>query len=355
MEFEMSALRYMLDHEHTTLADSDEQQGDPNVYILGELGGLNVVLTYLPGSQGKAAAATAAQNLERTFQNIKYRFLIGIGGGVPGTQNDVRLGDVVVSKPQGNHAGIIQYDLGKDTEDGFTPKGYLQPPPPLLINIAEKMVSDHRVKSKGVEEFITAMVEKDETLGEYSRPSNRPDIAYKADYLHKPGETTCRMCGGGAANTLLRERRAFKGPKIHYGLIASGDRVIKSATKRDEIVKAVGDVLCFEMEAAGIATGLSYLVIRGISDYADTHKNDDWHFYAAATAAACAKEMIIILASKVSKPSASADTSLTPGQGPTISATNYGSGHQAFFQGTGFQNTGSGTISIGGSANFHGR
>ena len=37
------------------------------------------------------------------------------------------------------------------------------------------------------------------------------------------------------------------------------------------------------------------LVIRGISDYADSHKNKIWQPYAAATAAAYAKELLLVI------------------------------------------------------------
>lgn len=46
------------------------------------------------------------------------------------------------------------------------------------------------------------------------------------------------------------------------------------------------------MEAAGLSNGFPCVVIRGICDYADSHKNDQWHPYAAAVAAACAKELL---------------------------------------------------------------
>ncbi|KAF5633833.1 nucleoside phosphorylase [Fusarium tjaetaba] len=70
-----------------------------------------------------------------------------------------------------------------------------------------------------------------------------------------------------------------------------GNKVIKRAVFRDEIA-AKHDVKCFEMEAAGIANTMPYLVVRGISDYCDGNKNDDWHEYAAATAAAYAKLLL---------------------------------------------------------------
>jgi hypothetical protein len=51
-------------------------------------------------------------------------------------------------------------------------------------------------------------------------------------------------------------------------------------------------VLCFEMEAAGLMNYLPCLVIRGICDYADSHKNKRWQGYAAAAAAAYARELL---------------------------------------------------------------
>ncbi|KAF1990925.1 hypothetical protein K402DRAFT_438562 [Aulographum hederae CBS 113979] len=64
---------------------------------------------------------------------------------------------------------------------------------------------------------------------------------------------------------------------------------------RDQISSDFGDVLCFEMEAAGLMNSFPCLVIRGICDYADSHKNKKWQPYAAATAAAYAKELLLVI------------------------------------------------------------
>jgi nucleoside phosphorylase len=79
---------------------------------------------------------------------------------------------------------------------------------------------------------------------------------------------------------------------VHYGTIASGNRVIKNAIERDRISADLGGVLCFEMEAGGLMNSFPCLVIRGICDYADSHKNKRWQPYAAGTAAAYAKEVL---------------------------------------------------------------
>lgn len=49
-----------------------------------------------------------------------------------------------------------------------------------------------------------------------------------------------------------------------------------------------------DMKAAGLMNNYPCLVIRGICDYADSHKNKDWQGYAAAVAAAYAKELLFV-------------------------------------------------------------
>ena len=77
---------------------------------------------------------------------------------------------------------------------------------------------------------------------------------------------------------------------VHRGTVASGELVIKDAALRDQLANQYG-VLCFEMEAAGALTDFPCMVIRGISDYSDSHKNNQWHGYAAAAAAAYARQL----------------------------------------------------------------
>jgi hypothetical protein len=82
---------------------------------------------------------------------------------------------------------------------------------------------------------------------------------------------------------------------VHYGTIASGNQVVKSAAERENLSAKLDGVYCFEMEAAGLMNSFPCLVIRGICDYADSHKNKRWQAYAAATAAACAKEVLSVI------------------------------------------------------------
>lgn len=329
----MSAVRYLLDREHPRLRT---QPGDTNMYVLGELAGHNTVLACLPGSQGKSAAAIVATNLARTFLSIEWRLLVGIGGGVPSRKHDIRLGDVVVSMPEGHYGGVVQYDLGKDTEDDFRIKGFLVPPPSRLRGAVETMKSDHLVAENKVDEFLSHMLQRSPRLSIYARPLPGQDVLFEPEYTHPSDQPTCVQCD--LAKAVTRKARASGCPEIHYGLIASGDRVVKAAHKRDTAANSVGDILCFEMEAAGIATEYSCIVLRGISDYGDTHKNDDWHYYAAAAAAASAKELLSYL-----DPDELAPSPLLPSSTVLVG----GDLDTPHVYGQRIQNSGSGNISFG--------
>src|SRR5207302_5918726 len=107
------------------------------------------------------------------------------------------------------------------------------------------------------------------------------------------GGRICETCS--ADQRVTRQPRESEDVVIHYGTIASGNQVMRDGTTRDTVSAELGGVLCFEMEAAGLMNNFPCLVIRGICDYADSHKNKRWQPYAAATAAACAKELLSLI------------------------------------------------------------
>lgn len=116
------------------------------------------------------------------------------------------------------------------------------------------------------------------------------DRLFKSAHDHVGGET-CVTCD--ESQVIERELRDTTYPEIHYGIIASGNGDIADAITRDTIADDIGnDCRCIEMEAAGLMNHFPCLVIRGICDYADSHKNDQWQRYASATAAAYTKELL---------------------------------------------------------------
>ena len=96
------------------------------------------------------------------------------------------------------------------------------------------------------------------------------------------------------ANTITRRTRNHHNPRIHYGNVASGNAVVKNAAERDRLAKR-DNVICFEMEAFGLMDDFPCLVIRGISDYSDSHKNYAWQSYASSVAAAYAKKLLHVI------------------------------------------------------------
>ncbi|KAF7134094.1 hypothetical protein CNMCM5793_005723 [Aspergillus hiratsukae] len=132
LPLEAAAARAMLDKTHTQPRWSTT---DPNAYEFGELGGHYIVIAHLPdGVYGKVSAAAVVSRMRSTFRRLEFGVMVGIGGGVPEGKNDIRLGDVVVSKPGQNHSGVIQYDYGKAVQGGkFEQIGVLNKPPQIFL------------------------------------------------------------------------------------------------------------------------------------------------------------------------------------------------------------------------------
>ncbi|PVI04710.1 purine and uridine phosphorylase, partial [Periconia macrospinosa] len=247
---------------------------DDHTYTFGRIGTHNIVLSCLPiGQYGTNAASAVATTLRRKFSCIRFGLLVGIGGGVPSSDADIRLGDVVVSTPTGSFGGVIQYDMGKLTPHGFVRTGSLNSPPQVLLNAVSTMMSRNYL---GVDRISENLVVFD-MLPTFSRENAGPDILYE----------------GGTPK--VRPQRNSTNPSIHYGTIASGNTVIKDSSARDRISRELNGVLCFEMETAGLMNNFPCLVIRGISDYSDSHKTKNWQPYAAAVAAAYAKDLMSVI------------------------------------------------------------
>ena len=156
------------------------------------------------------------------------------------------------------------------------------------------------------------MVDKFPKMNEkYTYPRQAEDQLFKSTCNHQGGHT-CSGCD--VAKIIQRPHRAFSDPYIHYGTIGSANRVVKDGTERDK-VKGEMKILCVEMEAAGLMDSFPCLVIRGICDYADSHKNKKWQPYAAATAAAYMKELLSVIPPKdVAKVSPAADMVQIPSE-----------------------------------------
>ncbi|CAG7561908.1 unnamed protein product [Fusarium equiseti] len=325
----------MLDEEHPALRVQSEQDG--NNYLLGRIGPHNVAVTSLPQA-GTNRAATAAKSMQTTFPNVRFCLMVGVGGGVPrkdSSWNDVRLGDVVVSEPTEQGGGVIQYDLGKREVDGFRRLGTLNKPPGLLLS-AMKTLHTTKNLSRAISDLVNdAFMDEEDPDEEWTYPKRARDVLFNTDYYQTTKSIDLLVACGAAlffpaiyleawpwnterqrsclslfiwtscfmsslwiitiwylrSKPVRRTPRRTNRPKIHYGNIGSGNSVIKNAVERDELAKR-DNVICFEMEAAGIMDDFPCLVIRGISDYADSYKRWDWQPYASAVAAAYGRKLL---------------------------------------------------------------
>ncbi|EGX43203.1 hypothetical protein AOL_s00215g659 [Orbilia oligospora ATCC 24927] len=291
LPLELEAATAVLDKIHPELPIPDKN--DTNSYKFGQIGSYNIVLACLPsGSMGTTSAAVVVANMHRSFPSVENCLMVGIGGGAPLLpQNDIRLGDVVVGIPKGNYGGVLPYLFGKTMQESkFVQTGrYLNGPPTLFLNAISKLRSE---QDSGIHTILADALSKESVSGKFARPG--VDHLYEMDYDHLDETKSCSDCDSSKLVTRpVREGREHQ-LYIHYGLIASGDQVMRHGKTRDKLSREQ-DVLCFEMEAEGIVNTLPFLVIRGICDYSDSHKNKIWQPYAALVAAAFAKALILCL------------------------------------------------------------
>ena len=292
LQEEVAAAKAMLDEEYEYTMH--QEHGDPNSYSFGRIKHHHVVIAGLPsGDYGASPATMVASQMLRSYPYIVVKLMVGIGGGVPSSDIDIRLGDVVVSQPHGTFGGVVQYDRGKN-HGHFERTGQLDRPPPLLLNALKSMQANQEMQEFNVRRYIHENLRNNPSMLErYDRPPKEDEL-YQADYNHLESDRDCTHCDRRKL-VIRQDRKSATEVKFHYGTIASGNQVMKHGSARDKISRDLRGILCFEMEAAGLMNNFSCLVIRGVCDYADSHKNKVWQRYAALTAAAYAKKLLSII------------------------------------------------------------
>jgi nucleoside phosphorylase len=329
LPLEMEAARLALDEEYPR----DEVQYQNAFYVGGRIGKHKVVLG-VQRSKGLIPAATLAEKMRTGFPNIRYFILVGIAGGVPrygpaGAVSEIVLGDVVVSSPRGNHGGVLQYDKGAWEDSGrLNFRGHTNGVPGDLMAAVNNFRAEGSTKTN-IGEVIKQMRLKldDEGQHQYDDPGPGRDRLFQDTYKHQGTELDdCRVCCD--ADYIIsrsdrgdRATRFVDKPSIHFGNIASSDQLQISAFERNR-VQQEHDVICFEMEAAGVMDEYPCVVVRGICDYADSHKNKGWQNYAAATAAAYAKGLLAMIPAIDDTSSAQPAGQSSPSPQPPANITN---------------------------------
>ncbi|KEF56015.1 uncharacterized protein A1O9_07595 [Exophiala aquamarina CBS 119918] len=272
---------------------------------------------------GKVSAATVAAGLRSSFKRITAAFIVGICGAAPfrpDDQTEIIFGDIVLSET------LVQYDLGRQYHNIFQSKATLEsslarPGSEIRSLLAKLKVTSNRLKIQ--HDILPHIAALRKSLPRTRYPGAETDRFYQSSYIHKhrTNPTPCAICesalpifcpraaeadcnGIGCESNMLAPRQRLSGdqgvkfapsvptPQVHLGRIGSADTVMKSAEHRDRVAKEFG-LVAFEMEGAG-AWDLfqNTLVIKGVCDYADSHKNKRWQWFAAATAASCLKALL---------------------------------------------------------------
>lgn len=269
----------------------DKSPGDPNAYSTGAIGRHNVVLAWMP-SMGKASAAAVAAHCRASFSRIRLAVVVGVCGVVPFSHDgqEILLGDVVISD------GIIQCDLGRRLPERFVRKDTLldslgRPNMEIRSLLTKlKSVRGRRTLQMKSASYLGVIQQKADLFAQY--PGVAADRLFVASYRHVTDGKLCDECGcNGPRVGRSRLYGNVPLPAVHFGLIASGDTVLKSGEDRDATAQQE-EVIAFEMESAGIWDIFPCVVIKGACDYADSHKTKAWQTYAAATAAAYMKAFL---------------------------------------------------------------
>ncbi|KKP00536.1 hypothetical protein THAR02_07376 [Trichoderma harzianum] len=302
--------------------DDDESygraRGDMNSYTNGRMGQYDVVLVLLP-NMGTVAAAGAAASFRSSYPNLQLAFLVGICGGVPRSgENEIHLGDVIISK------SAVQYDLGKQYHKAFVIKDTVDDslgrPNKNIRSLVASFETEH-IRDQLQQKACLYLKDLQSTAAKRRRPQNyqypgiNNDKLFFTAYRHKHrGPQPCKFCDNptdvfcenaakescidlGCDETQLVKRtdleiRGSTGdPEIFVGRIASGNSVMKSGEHRDRIAEEQ-KVIALEMEGAGVWDEIPCIIVKGVCDYADSHKNDLWQRYAAATAASVMKAVL---------------------------------------------------------------
>jgi nucleoside phosphorylase/tetratricopeptide (TPR) repeat protein len=321
LEFDaaLSQLDEIWDDDHTNSAFG-KTSNDLNTYVNGRIWQHNVVLVLLPNRMGKVNAAVVASDLRHSYPNVRVTLLVGICGGVPKSgDGEILLGDVVISR------SLVQYDFGREYPDGFrrknSAKDNLTGPNHEIQGILAML--DTEFKNRMHERAMSFLRNLQQRNPKYAFPGTAHDRLFQPEYRHKhQGSPDCECRGHvnefdtvcekamecsceevGCEDGFLVQRSRLNqrmaevdndsvfDPAIHVGPVGSGDTVMKSAIRRDKVAEKEG-IIAFEMEAAGIWEHQPCLVVKGVCDYADSHKNKKFQDYAAATAASVAKALL---------------------------------------------------------------
>jgi nucleoside phosphorylase len=284
---EVTAIKALFDEDYGIVRNiPGKQPSDPNSYIAGRIGKNSLIVTQIP-QYGKVFAAKTAFWLSKSFPQIRLCLVVSTGAGIPCTRDGqkIRLGDVLVSD------GLIQWDFGKLLPGGVFlrktgPKYDLPPTAHRVASLVHKL----RCKRQSTitrEKMAQHLNYLQKTFGSLEASNY---LSAEENRLFPQWSPPGHSASDGVSWANIPAIEHFK-PNVHFGCLASGDAVMRSAEWRDKTAAKEG-VLGFEWAGVGVWSQLPTMVITGVGDYGDGYATDPWPAYASASAASCAKAIL---------------------------------------------------------------
>ncbi|KAL4938528.1 hypothetical protein BDV06DRAFT_231694 [Aspergillus oleicola] len=209
---------------------------DTNTYTVGLIDEHDVVAAcLLAGEYGLNAAASVASQMRMAFPAVDFCLLVGVAGG-----------DVVVGVPTGSRAGL------------FVGTGCLNGPPPILLRAVDVLRTKLELVTSWFHECLDGLESKDAL---YKYPGEGLDLLLKPDCVHRASGLTC---DDHRDYLIQKPTKESAYPYIHYGLVGSGNKLTRDTRIKDRL------------KSSAIINIVPYLVMRGICDYLDGHKNKVW-------------------------------------------------------------------------------
>jgi hypothetical protein len=316
LDIEHAAMILFLDKEHEKLPLHKQDQ---NVYTLGSIDGLDVVIASPPdGTPDTIPAAVTTRDVIRSFPKIKFWLLVGTGSALPSPSHDVRLGDVVVGCLPSGHSAVTRFYDPEFAlrEKTFTNLEWDAELPLALSTAVLRLESQEEHEGWGLSRDMSQTMELHPWTRElYKFPGQGRDLLFQAHYQHSQPGKSCSTCD--SSKLVVRRPRTHEGSVIHCGGIATSNHVLEDTSFRDFITKELR-AICFNSEGRASMGGTAHLMIRGMADYADTHRSREWTDYAALAASAYAKRLLSALAMTKNKAKATANSPMTKFSSSTI-------------------------------------
>ncbi|EXA32427.1 hypothetical protein FOVG_16348 [Fusarium oxysporum f. sp. pisi HDV247] len=202
-----------------------------NHYTLGKVRKHNIIIAVLPDNKyEKSSAASVARDIMHSFPNIRFSLMVGIAGGAPRKHN-IRLGYIMIGCAGSGKGGVFKYDFGKAIQGhSFQETGFLNQPPTLLRTTVSRLKAHYERKGHQLSKTVNMILEKNPRLRrKYKHPVSGTDNLFKSEVTYDLSYVT--TCSYDASNLISRPERTEDedNPAIHYGLIASADRLMKDA------------------------------------------------------------------------------------------------------------------------------